>query len=74
MRGGSGQSIHPFPFALSVIIDKTSQAQTGVFVHKRKVLVNSTSIRVTNALLISSQQWNPVKSPLRMAYKAVEQS
>jgi len=55
MREGSGQSIHAIPFALSVIIGKTSPARKGVSVHKHKVLVHSTSIRATNALLISSQ-------------------
>ena len=54
MREGSGQSIHPIPFALSVLIDKTSPARKGVYVQNPKVLVHSTSIRVTNATLISS--------------------
>jgi len=52
IRGGSGQSIHPIPFALSVLIDKTSTAWKGVSVHNHKVLVHRTSIRVTNASLI----------------------
>jgi len=33
MRGWSGQSIHPISFALSVLIDTTSPARKGVFVH-----------------------------------------
>jgi len=75
MRGGSGQSIHHIPFALSVLIDKTSLARKGVFaaVHNHKGLVESTSIRVTNVSLISSRLWKPVKSPSRVAYKSVEQ-
>jgi len=74
IRGLSGQSIHPIPFALSVLIDKTNQARKSVSVHSHKVLVHITSIRVSNASLISSQKWYPVKSSLRMAYKSVEQS
>ena len=50
IRGGSGQSIHPIPFALSVLIDTTSLA-----LKDHKVLVHSTSTRVTNASLISSR-------------------
>jgi len=55
IRGWSGQSIHPIHFALSVLIDTTSPARKGVSVHNHKVLVHSTSIRVTNVSLISSQ-------------------
>jgi len=55
MRGGSGRSIHPINFALSVIMENTSPARKGVSVHKHKVLVHVTSIRVANALLISSR-------------------
>ena len=55
IRGGSGQSIHPIPFALSVIIDKASPTRKGVSVHTHKILVHSTSIRFTNALLMSSR-------------------
>jgi len=49
MRGGSGQSIHPILFALSVLIDTTSPAPKGVSVQNHKVLVHSTSIRAINA-------------------------
>jgi len=55
MRGGSGQSIHPIPFALSALIDKTSPARKGVSVHNYKVLVHITSKRVTHVSLISSR-------------------
>jgi len=51
MRGWSGQSIHPILFALGVIIDKTRPARKGISVHKHRVLIHSTNIRVTNALL-----------------------
>jgi len=37
MRGGSGQSIHHIPFALSVLIGKISPAQEGVSVNKHKL-------------------------------------
>jgi len=74
MREGSGQSTDHISFAPSVLIDKTSPARKGVSVHNHKVLVHSTRIRVTNALLISSLQWNPVKAPSRMVYKSVEQT
>jgi len=54
MRGGSGQSIHPILFVLSVLIDTTSPAPKGVSLQNHKVLVHSTSIRVINASLMSS--------------------
>jgi len=55
IRGLSGQSIYYIPFALSVLIDTTSPSLKGVSVHNHKVLVHSTSIRVTNASFISSR-------------------
>jgi len=55
MRGWSGQSIHPITFTVSVLIDKTRPARKGVSAHYHKVLVHRTSIRVTNASLISSR-------------------
>jgi len=55
MRLWSGQSNHPIPFVLSVLVDKTNPARKGVSVYNHKVLVHSTSIRVTYASLISSR-------------------
>jgi len=54
MRGGSGQFIHPVPFALDVLFGKTSSAREGVSVNKHEVLVHRNGIRVTNVSLISS--------------------